>query len=155
VGDDEVRARVELRALIDAYALALDERDVPALLSLFHPDAVLATHLPGEERGDPIYRGTGEIGRVMDVLARFDETMHLMHNHTVVVAGDGGRATGLVLCVAHHLYEEDGAPHDLVMGIRYRDRYARDADGRWKFADRRIVRHFNAVQRLLDERRAF
>jgi ketosteroid isomerase-like protein len=152
---DEIGARVELRALIDAYALALDERDVPGLVSLFLPDAVLATHVPGEERGDPIYRGAGEIGRVMEVLARFGETMHLMHNHTVAFAGDGVRASGLVLCVAHHLYVEDGAPRDLVMGIRYRDRYARDATGAWKFADRRIMRHFNAVHDLLAERRAF
>jgi hypothetical protein len=151
----DVAARLELRALVDAYALALDERDVGLLLSLFLPDAVLATHVPGEERGDPVYRGTGEIGQVMDVLARFGETMHLMHNHTVDFADGGESATGLVLCVAHHLYEEHGAPRDLVMGIRYRDRYARDAAGAWRFADRRIVRHFNAVQGLLAERRAF
>jgi hypothetical protein len=62
--------------------------------------------------------------------------MHFVGNHQVDVTGD--LATGLVYCLAHHVYERDGQERDTLMVIRYRDRYARTAEG-WRIAHRTLV----------------
>ena len=59
-----------------------------------------------------------------------------MHGHVVEVNGD--EATGDTWCVANHIHEKDGRPHKLDWGIRYKDRYRRDAAG-WRIAHRELV----------------
>ena len=39
--------RLALRALVDAYAVAVDRRDIPGFLAVFTPDATLTTYEPG------------------------------------------------------------------------------------------------------------
>jgi hypothetical protein len=78
--------------------------------------------------------------------------MHVVSNHRVEV--DGDRASGVVYCLAHHNTVCDGVPHNLVMTIRYHDRYRRTAAG-WRFEHRKIVRFWNELRPLLDDRAAF
>ena len=54
-------------------------------------------------------------------------------------ADDGARATGRVHCMAHHYQRTGNGPVDLVMMIRYLDRYDRTVDGNWLIADRQVV----------------
>ena len=88
----------------------------------------------------------------MDIVGGYGATMHLMANHTVALAGD--RAEGEVYCQAHHLTAVDGETRDLVMTIRYRDRYARTPEG-WRIASRRVVRLWNELRPVMAERTAF
>jgi hypothetical protein len=60
-------------------------------------------------------------------------TMHVIGNHLADVHGD--TATGLTYCIAHHLREDRT---DLVMMVRYVDRYSPGSDGVWLIADRSV-----------------
>jgi hypothetical protein len=146
--------RFELRDLVDAYATAIDERDTDLLVSLFTPDAQLFVVEDGREQELARYRGSAELALLMDRLGQYGPTMHVLSNHRVRV--DANSATGVVYCLAHHLAERDGATQDLVMMIRYFDRYARAGEGEeWKIAERKIVRYWDELRPILDERVSF
>ncbi|HEY8546168.1 MAG TPA: nuclear transport factor 2 family protein [Acidimicrobiales bacterium] len=148
-----IEDRLALRELVDVYASAVDRRDEAAFRSLWLPDARLTTHAgDGPPEGD--HRGVDEIARVITILRRrYVLTFHLVGNHVCRLddtPGDGGgadtaadTATGEAACVGHHLTPTgDGRYDDHVMGIRYLDRYARDATGRWRFARREVRRQW-------------
>lgn len=123
----------DLRALVDAYAVAADDRDGAAFGALFTDDACLIV-------GDHRYDGRTSISSVPGRLSKYRRTLHLVSTHRVHV--DGDRATGTAYCEAHHV--DDDA--DRVLYIRYDDEYARGADAGWRFAVR-------AVHVLWEERR--
>ena len=129
--DRSVRAVHDLRALVDGYAVAADERDADAFAALFTPDATLTVLVDGEQRGR--YAGADEIGTVPAKLARYRRTLHLVSTHHSVVDDDEDEATGTAYCEAHHV-DDDG---DRVLFIRYDDRYVRTPDG-WRFAARAV-----------------
>ena len=133
--------RLALRDLVDAYALAVDRRDEPAFRALWTPDARLTTHAgDGPPEGD--FSGVDAIARITTLIQRYALTFHLVANH-VVRPGPGPTATGEAYCIGHHLTPTDDGRHDdYVMGIRYIDRYARDADGGWRFAGREVRRQW-------------
>ena len=121
----------ELRALVDGYGVALDERDGPTFAALFTDDATLAVVKPdGTESGRHV--GAAALAAVPEKLSRYDRTLHLISTHRTRV--DGDRATGVAYCEAHHR-EGEG---DFVMFIRYEDEYRLTADG-WRIAHR-VVR---------------
>ncbi|SEP19864.1 nuclear transport factor 2 family protein [Trujillonella endophytica] len=124
----------ELGALSRRYAAAADNGDAAAFAAVFTPDGRLAVHYPADgDRPSTDLRGTGALTAVPGRLAeRFDRTFHLLGQ--VGTEPDGDEATGLVYCLAHHLSRSAGT--DLVMFLRYRDRYRRGDDGAWRIAER-------------------
>jgi uncharacterized protein (TIGR02246 family) len=114
----------DVRALVDGYAVAADERDADRFAALFADDAWMAV-------GDHRFEGRDAIATIPERLAKYDVTMHLVSTHRVDV--DGDRATGVTYCEAHHRTGET----DKVMFIRYDDEYARGAEG-WRFASRTL-----------------
>ena len=126
--------RQQLRALVDSYAAAVDERDLDAFVALFVPDAALTIRQAGTS---PEFRchGHGELTAAVAPLSQYLSTMHLMANHRCEI--DGDRASGETYCLAHHLREAAGGVEDLVMMIRYGDTYARTPEG-WRFARREV-----------------
>jgi hypothetical protein len=131
-----------LRSLVDAYAIALDERDVDGFVSLFAVDAELAIHEAGAARPTRTYRGHEELREVMALVRMFTSTFHLVANHAVQ-PGSGG-ATGITYCSAHHLVEEGGRAQDITMLIRYDDVYRLGPDG-WQFAKRATHRQWTVT----------
>lgn len=120
-----------LRELVDAYASAVDRRDVETLGALFSADAVLVT-----PRGE--LRGRSEIAGIPEQHAsRYRVTHHLVSGHVVHDSASESEATGWVECSAHHVYEVDGTERVYVMHIRYHDQY-RVEGGSWVFAHRRL-----------------
>jgi 3-phenylpropionate/cinnamic acid dioxygenase small subunit len=147
-----VSDRLDLADLAYAYATALDERDVEGFAALFTEDAHLGVYEPDAEQPLLGYDGRAEIAQAVGLLDPYGETMHVVSNHRVEV--DGDRASGVVYCLAHHNTVRDGVPHNLVMTIRYHDRYRRTAAG-WRFEHRKIVRFWNELRPLLDDRAPF
>jgi hypothetical protein len=138
--DADVADRLALRALVDEYALAVDDRDAERFAGIFTAAGVLAVYEPGEAEPSLSYRGPDELRRVMNLLRPFSATFHLVANHVCRV--DGNRAEGDTYCLAHHLTENaETSPTDTVMLIRYRDEYER-ADGGWRFARRDVLRQW-------------
>jgi hypothetical protein len=126
-----------LRLLAVTYARGVDRRDRGLYLSAFSPSARL------EVSPTVTMDGHDQIGLVVELIARYDRTLHLLGQSAYEAApaapagseGPEGEATGEVYCVAHH-FSADG--HDYVMYIRYDDRYTR-CDGRWLIAARRVL----------------
>jgi hypothetical protein len=61
----------------------------------------------------------------------------MLGQHHFWLGADGPE--GSVYCAARHLTRDPAGSADLAMFIRYLDRYAQAADGRWLIASRRVV----------------
>jgi len=141
-----IEQRVALRTLVEAYAFAVDRRDSDGFAALFDVDATLSVHdTTGARTG--AYVGRHELTDLPKRLSRYDRTLHLVHNHDVVI--DGEDASGEVYCTAHHVSGAGPDAIDRVLTIVYADRYARASD-RWRFRSREVWLQWSeqrAVQR--------
>ncbi|AKK30523.1 nuclear transport factor 2 family protein [Mycobacterium sp. EPa45] len=119
---DRIESSLALAQLPSRYAIALDSRDVDALVELFVDDVEAGTE----------GRGRDALERWYDrVLRRFYRSIHLICGHQFDFL-DSDHATGSVYCRAEH---EDGDGW-YVITMRYDDVYER-RDGRWFFVKRR------------------
>jgi ketosteroid isomerase-like protein len=134
--DDAAATRQELRSLAERYAQGVDRRDVDTFVALFHDDAAIVIHDPSESTDPRELRGIERLAKVPDAIQRYPKTFHLLGQSTYDI-GDG-EATGEVYCIAHHLTPDVHGGTNYVMYIRYEDTYRPDADGVWKFAQRRL-----------------
>jgi ketosteroid isomerase-like protein len=144
----EIADLLDERAIKDLshrYAVALDRDDREAWAALFSDDIAF-------ESGTTV-RGVDEVLRIpQEQLARYQKTLHSVTTQQITL--DGDRATGVVYCVAHHLYEDfhqnGRLPFDLSHNflIRYEDDYAR-IDGRWVFTRRRVVTEARYVDQII------
>jgi hypothetical protein len=134
-----VRAMVtrdELRALSERYAQAVDRRDREQFVGVFVPDATVEVRLPGTGEDElMVQHGHDEIGPIIEFVATYPRTMHMLGQSTY--EHDGDHATGEVYCLAHHLDPARNGPSNYVMYIRYDDRYRR-VDGQWRIEKRRV-----------------
>lgn len=127
--------------LAGRYAVAVDDRDPAAVAALFTTDARFVQP-PALTRGDEkVTVGADAIASaVLDATAHLLSTHHAVHQ--VVVDVDGDTASGVVYCLAHHLYRgRDGQVRDSAIAIRYRDTYRREG-GRWLIARRALTVDF-------------
>ena len=132
---EEALARIELRALVDDYAYAVDANDSQLLESLFLADGRLSV---GPEGADPVVElvGAAQIPRVFDRQAALIGKQHLMANHRCHISDN--RATGQVYALCSHLVRaRDGSTKNVNMALVYDDCYEHTENG-WKFASRRI-----------------
>ncbi|OBB17670.1 hypothetical protein A5761_09960 [Mycolicibacterium setense] len=128
--------RVELRALIDEYALASDSQDIERFGSLFTEDAEFVTTPPGQAEKVTLV-GRDQVKLSPGGNSLFEQTFHGVHNHIVDVQGD--HATGITYCTARHLLrnKEDDSLEVILAPIRYHDNYVRTVDG-WKISRREL-----------------
>jgi ketosteroid isomerase-like protein len=119
---DRLESTEEIRQLVAKYCLALDMRDLDALVSLFPEDVRVSR----EHRGRKALR------------AWFDETLRVQFNGTAHVTGnhiiefdDADQAHGVV----YSRNEHETGPEWVIMTMMYWDRYER-IDGRWFFRRR-------------------
>lgn len=148
----EIEDLLDERAIKDLshrYAVALDRDDREAWAALFSDDIAF-------ESGTTV-RGLDEVLRIpREQLARYQKTLHSVTTQKITLGGD--RATGVVYCVAHHLYEDfhqnGRLPFDLSHNflIRYEDDYGR-VDGRWVFTRRRVVTEARYVNQIIPAQR--
>lgn len=119
----------ELRALVQHYARAADERDVTALAALFHPDAQITGS-----------RGTQSLDQWLDTMRgprAFPTSMHMIGDPLITLAEGAEAATLDTYAVVHQLSEPASGNADLTLGIRYIDEVVVD-HGRW------VIRRRNA-----------
>jgi ketosteroid isomerase-like protein len=118
--------REALRDLTARYAFAVDDHDLDALATMFHPDAVF-------DRDGEIARGWPEIAAMLGASMRgFRRMIHTPHAVVVDLTGDD-EATGMSSGHAE-LVTSRGV---LLAAYRYADRYARH-EGRWVFTRREV-----------------
>ena len=119
---DRLESLDEIRQLVSKYGIALDHRDMNALVGLFPEDIQVSK----TERGRPALRKW--LDETMRV--QFDGTSHHVGNH-VIEFDDADHAQGIVYSQNEH---ETGAEW-VIMQMMYFDRYERIA-GRWFFRRR-------------------
>lgn len=128
---DRVADRAEIYAVLVSYCRGIDRRDLERVRSAYHPDAY-------DDHGS--YKGglDGFLEFVeKEVYSRFRTTMHKLGQALIEI--DGDQATSETYAICHHVTEEDGRDvADLVMGIRYLDRFERRGDGKWRIARREL-----------------
>ena len=117
----ELLARDRIRQLAERYAVAIDARDLDALIALFVPDVDCGRHGRGREVLRASFtrqlRGSGP-------------TVTLVANH-VIDFDDGAHACGVVYAIV-----EAARPEGWIrQAIRYDDRYERRSD-QWLFVKR-------------------
>ncbi|GMU78452.1 MAG: hypothetical protein AMXMBFR46_12470 [Acidimicrobiia bacterium] len=121
--------RVDLRYLVEAYALGCDRRDPDLLASCFVDGATLTVHWL--DREPAIMRAPDLATQIPRRLSVYDRTVHFVGNHRVEI--DGDHATGETYCFAHHITGDE----DHVMAVRYEDTYRREPTG-WKIVERHL-----------------
>ncbi|OLL20300.1 MULTISPECIES: nuclear transport factor 2 family protein [unclassified Rhodococcus (in: high G+C Gram-positive bacteria)] len=128
-------ARFEISQLPIRYALAVDQRDVDAWVSLFVEDVQLGRHGAGRDA----------LRDLIDAQLRwFYRSIHFIGGHRIELGPDVGddgpeTATGHVYCRAEHEVDDRW----IVMAIRYDDTYRRVGE-EWLF-ERRIEHHWYAA----------
>ncbi|HEV2256602.1 MAG TPA: nuclear transport factor 2 family protein [Streptosporangiaceae bacterium] len=135
---EEAADRLAIRELFDAYAHCADRRDAKGQMALFTPDTRFLVYMDSRsEQPTQEMHGREALAPVFDNLNTYQATMHFNGQSTVVL--DGDRATGESYCIAHHLYEADGQRTLMKAYIRYLDQFARQPDGSWLFAERKLM----------------
>jgi uncharacterized protein (TIGR02246 family) len=113
----------ELRALLQRYSRAADERDLQALAGLFTADA----HVDGA-------RGDQAIDRWLDTMRApraFPTSMHDIGEPLIEVGSDGDTAALDAYAVVYQLADTGSGGADLTLGMRYLVD-ARRHDGHWR-----------------------
>ena len=124
---DRLESLDEIRQLAAKYALALDMRDIDALVNLFPEDVRVGKSMSGR----------AHFKRWMDQTLReqFTGTSHHIGNH-IIEFEDPDHAVGVVYSKnEHETPTQDGNREWVIMQMIYWDHYQR-IDGRWYFARR-------------------
>jgi hypothetical protein len=112
----------EMRALVQRYSRAADERDLAALESLFHPDATI----------DGV-RGPSTLAEwlaTMHAPRAFPTSMHVLGDPLIDIDEAAGTARMDTYGIVYQLGDAKAGQGDLTMGVRYLDELVR-LDGRW------------------------
>ena len=122
---DDLLAKEEITDVIKRLARGTDRLDEALMASCYHPDGF-------DDHNS--FRGSGtEFAKwVCDVLPHFVATHHFIADPYIRVEGDIAQVD--TYCEAHHV----GADTDMVLGLRYVDRFER-RDGVWKIAERQGI----------------
>jgi SnoaL-like domain len=128
-----------LRQLCLRYAAGVDGRDAASFLDVFTANAEVCVYEPPgtAEQPDRVMRGHAEVGRIVERIAYYSRTIHVIEACSFEI--DGETACGRVECVAHHFLPSPQDDIDRTMHVRYEDDYRRDARGEWRI-ERRTVR---------------
>ena len=126
---DDLLAKEEIREVVLKLARGTDRLDRELIVSCYHADA-LDDH--NEFRGPP----DAFADWVLDVLPFFQATTHFTGPPAIEL--DGDTAWVETVCVAHHVMRpaEDGPQNDMVLGLRYVDRFERRPAVGWRIAHR-------------------
>lgn len=120
---DELLDREEITDVVKRLARGTDRLDAEMITSCYHPD--------GFDDHNAFRGGPAEFAAwVLQVLPAFEATMHFVGPPNIAIDGDVAQVD--TYCVAHHV----GTDRDMVLGLRYVDRFERRDGGAWLIAKR-------------------
>ena len=120
----------ELRALLQRYARAADDRDIEVLAALFHPEAVII--------GSGGSLALEEWLATMRAPRAFPQSMHVIADPLIALGEDGRSADLDSYAVVFQLSDPTSGAADLTLGIRYLD-HAVVHEGNWVFVSRQAT----------------
>jgi ketosteroid isomerase-like protein len=126
-----VIAKDQIREVIGRYARGIDRLDWDLVRACYHPDAI-------DDHG--VFRGgvDGFVEYFSEGMRDFEQTMHLMVHTLIELAEDIESAVAETYCIAYHRGPGRSGSRDVILGLRYLDRFARRG-GVWRIADRTVV----------------
>ena len=128
----------EIRALVDAYAYAVDHRDEPMLTALITPDAALIRPASMVGHGEhAALTGIGLPAEILAAVAHLHSTRHVVAQQVLMGAGTITTVQAETYCTAHHVYVTGDSHRDNRLHLRYGDTFVRQ-DGRWWISRREI-----------------
>lgn len=138
ISPQEAADRLAIRELIDAYSAFADRREGEKQAALYSEDGRTLVYSTGADSGEPeqVLTGRSEHALAFRVLDGYEVTTQFNGQSTVVV--DGDVATGESLCMAHHIFHEEGKRTLLTMAIRYEDSFIKE-EGAWFFSERKLI----------------
>jgi hypothetical protein len=116
----------EIRALLQRYARAVDERDLETLAGLFHPEAEVA--------GARGAQSLDEWLETMGAPRTFPTSMHVLGDPLISCPAGSDEAVVDTYAVVYQLGESGTGQGDLTLGMRYLDLVVPEGD-RW------VIRH--------------
>ena len=123
-----------IRDLVLLYSRAIDRKDLVLLRDLYTEDAT-------DTHGDTFDGSAADFCDFLTTgLAALPYSGHHACNHLISVEGD--TAYGEVYALALHCIpdgEDLGALIEDLLAVRYLDQYRRCADGKWRFAKRKVI----------------
>lgn len=125
-------AKEQIRELVLLYSRGVDRKD-PALLRTLYTEDATDTH-------DDTFDGSAEdyVRFLESAFPYMRYSGHHVCNHLISVDGDEGE--GEVYAIAYHLIPDgQGGWIEDFMCVRYIDRYRKESDGRWRFAQRVVT----------------
>lgn len=126
---ERLEAVEAIRGLASRYCVAIDDRDLRTVFTLFTEDARVFSR-----DGVMDARGSDAIMKLYEQrYAALGPTLHITHDHLIDVTGPND-ATGLV--TAHAEVWRNGKAQ--IAALRYHDRYRRE-DGQWCFSAREML----------------
>ncbi|OOV19227.1 nuclear transport factor 2 family protein [Flavobacterium sp. LM4] len=129
---ETLRAKEELRDLIDAYAYLGDEKKIPEVMDLFTQDINYKVYMGGNLVAD--VSGRENMEKDFNVHAALVKTYFTMNGqHTVKI--DGTTATGLSFSQLKMIREVEGQDVLTDYSVKYEDNYVFQ-DGKWLIKDR-------------------
>ena len=124
---EQIAAEVAIRDMAVRYSVAVDDCDLPSVVSSFTESGVF-------ERAGQQIQGHDQLRSFFaGMMERYALTRHLVEMHTVDPLEVHDRASGMVHGSAQLVLENTA----YVAAFRYRDQYERE-DGRWRFAKRQL-----------------
>ena len=108
------------------YAKYVDDKEFDMMDTIMVPDVKMGS--PGFNSED--LDGFKEQLKFLD---QFSGTMHMIGNQ--LGAWEGENYSGETYCIASHIYEKEGVPHKMEMGIRYKDKITLH-EGTYKYSSR-------------------
>ena len=125
-------AKEEIRELALLYSRGVDRKD-PALLRTLYTGDATDTH------GDTFDGNAGDYVTFLEgVFPYMRYSGHHVCNHLISVDGDEGE--GEVYAIAYHIIPDgEGGWLEDFGAVRYIDRYRKEEDGRWRFAQRVVT----------------
>jgi SnoaL-like domain len=126
---DRLESIAEIRQLVARYALAVDTRDLDALVGLFAPGVRVGRDQAGREALKAWFG---------PILGQMRVSIHVVGNH-IIEFSDPDHAAGIVYC--HDELERPATQRWDVGQLQYRDDYVR-AGGEWCFGRRRFSRWY-------------
>jgi len=137
---------LEIRALADRYASAVDDGDLERMASLFAPGGSLRVFAPGGAeplKELPVPDGVAVLLR--SLAECYVRWVHIVPNHWAQLDAGGTTGSGETYTMAFHLLERDGALIEEMQFVRYRDAFIRLDDG-WRFARRDAFRQWTNIR---------
>lgn len=126
----QISDRLEIEDILARYSFAIDERDWDALDAIFTADARIDYSETGGAAGS-----LAEIKRWLPVaLERFPVFQHMVATTKLDIDGDEARSRTILFNPMVH-EAADGERRTFFIGLWYRDRFVRTADG-WRIAER-------------------